>query len=96
MEPEKIGAEPESRPEPPPESAETTIGELTVSALPGGVTHISFNFDYSTLSAPTRLGYDTISIRDPITRRLSRRQVTGEIQRTTSYYDARGRLISDQ
>ena len=57
---------------------------LTITVLLGGVTHVIF----------PRETY-RVPVRDPVTRRLSRKGLKDGMRKITNYYDDRGRLISD-
>ena len=61
---------------------------VTICVLADGTTHVSF--------PNGAISSKTVDVRDPITRRLSRRKLEGGIQKTTTYYGRDGRLISDQ
>jgi len=65
--------------------AESEPSRLNITVLQSGVTHIIF---------PTEL--PSVPVRDPVTRRLSRKQLSAGMTKMTNYYDERGRLISDQ
>jgi hypothetical protein len=75
---------------------ETEDGEVTFEVLANGVVHVSFNRKELAISgtAPTRKN-GTIAVRDPITRRLSRRKLDEGMTRTTGFYDESGVLYDE-
>ena len=64
--------------------AELESRRLTTVVLPDGTTHVVF---------PVKLS--TVPVRDPVTRRLSRKQLNDGMRKTTGYYDDGGRLMSE-
>ena len=60
---------------------------LTVEVLPGGIVHVRFD------TSSIRCG--RIAVRDPVTRRLARRQLDDGMRRTTGFYDKTGDLFGE-
>ena len=81
----------------PARQPETTPEGVTITNTPWGVTHVSFHENQ--IRAPeTRLeSYafddDTVRVRDPVTRRLSRKKLLDGMNRTTGFYNPDGTLI---
>lgn len=67
----------------PPDLVQPTV---KIDVLPWGVTHVTF------LKAPPTI---TVQVRDPVTRRLDRRELLEGMKSQVIYYDSNGRLIGD-
>lgn len=65
-------------------------GPLSIHELPSGIVHVVFNRDLFD-GAPS----DNAVVRDPVTRRLSRKRLTDGMRKTTGYYDKAGRLLDE-
>jgi hypothetical protein len=59
--------------------------------LPEGVIHVILNHDLFD-GTPS----DEAVVRDPVTRRLSRKKLTDGMKRTTGFYDKSGRLLDER
>lgn len=70
------------------EEEEEIVPPIVVEKLPWGVTHVRFRTELDE--------DDTAVVRDPVTRRLSRKKLNDGMRKTTGYYDARGRLLSER
>lgn len=60
---------------------------MTISELQNGITHANYHSDVLTA---------TTIVRDPITRRLSRKHLEQGMRRTTGYYDKTGALYDER
>lgn len=65
-------------------------GPLSIHELPSGIVHVVFNRDLFD-GVVTK---DAV-VRDPVTRRLSRKKLTDGMRRVTEYYDRTGRLLDE-
>lgn len=63
----------------------------TITELPWGITHICFMREVAMPPPPD----DTVTVRDPVTRRLSRRKLRDGMRRTTGFYDESGALYDE-
>lgn len=63
---------------------ETQHGILTICVLRNGTTHVCFN------AAPP-----TVSVRDPVTKRLSRKELMNGMRKTRGFYDKSGVLFDE-
>lgn len=69
---------------------QTTDCGATITELPWGVVHICFH------QVPEEpLPDDTVKVRDPVTRRLSRKKLKDGMKRTTGFYDESGVLYDE-
>lgn len=59
-------------------------GSLTICVLRNGTTHVCYNRVLA-----------TVKTRDPVTRRLSRKELTDGMRKTTGYYDESGVLFDE-
>jgi hypothetical protein len=62
----------------------------TVVHTPWGIVHVCFHPD-----GPPEAG-DNVAVRDPVTRRLSRKKLTDGMRRTTGFYNKDGSLIDER
>jgi len=60
---------------------------VTIEVLPNGVVHVKFDV--------SSFRFGVIAVRDPVTRRLNRRQLDDGMRRTTGFYDKAGDLFGE-
>jgi hypothetical protein len=63
-------------------SAVMRLENLTICVLANGTTHVKFEIPDLT----------KVAVRDPVTRRLSRRELRDGMRKTTGFYDKKGNL----
>lgn len=71
----------------PPEEAAPPASLVKIEVLAWGVTHVQF------IPVPVAVEPPIVSARDPVTRRLDRRELRDGLKTQKIYYDERGRLI---
>ena len=64
-------------------SAEMRLNDLVICVLANGTTHVKFE---------TPPPIEKVPVRDPVTRRLSRRELRDGMRKTTGFYDVKGNL----
>lgn len=72
---------------------------VTVTETPWGVVHVQFHnecFEKLKQPAEDKVDGDTVRVRDPVTRRLSRKKLTDGMKKTTGFYHPDGTLIDHQ
>lgn len=83
------------RPDPPEEG-------ITITETRWGVVHVQFhNGMYEAMKRavkkkPVEFDWDSVPVRDPVTRRLSRKKLTDGMKKTTGFYNDDGTLIDHQ